>query len=627
MNRRALCGGAVALALAGMTVLSAPTVAATSGTGTSTLSTELLSIDVGQGGELLRVRLVGEDATTDNGPNPSAVARLHTASIGSDLVSLLNVEGPTVEVASSSVPQTATAPAVELGAPGGVALPGGVLAGRVVPKPLSAAVDAAGAHASGGASVEGLSLAGDLVSAGTLATTIGSDSLATDSSSARTVVAEDLRVLDLGALLAGLGIDPSQLSLDSLSGLIASLGLDVAGLASGETLAGAVNELSGDIEALKDALPVGALSAQQVVVPGQPQLPPTGTPIDPVVDTVDDSLGEVVPPVDIPLDTTIVTGALPPELQQLLGSAPTLEDVLGAIGGLQLQLAAVLDASLDAIEAAPLLTIDSIEISVASKATDAVGTSLADVTAKVSGVQVGELISLPGIDVTDLTAATSIAAVDALVAGIEAEVATILAQVDAGLAGIVDISLFEETESVTSEGSTVKSLAQLTALTASVTPPGDLAAIVDRVLAQVGLADLLAQAGLAVPSVEGAMDQLNGVLAGVTAGAVTAQQVPDLGALADGVTVRLGTLAASSTFTPTPASVPAPTPTVGTPSVPTPTNTGTPAAPGAPTELPRTGSSLTYVLLAFGALLIAAGLGLPQWAEAATTSRGSRHTN
>lgn len=618
MNRRRLFGGALALALAGATVASVPTTAATSGTGSSTLSTELLSIEIGEGGELLGVSLVGEEATTTNGASPSAVARLHTASVGSDVVSLLNVAGPTVEVASSSSPQTVTAPAVDLGAPAGQALPAGVISGSIVPKPLTAAVDAAGAHASGGASLEGLSLAGGLISSGTLATTIGSDSVSTDSSSARTVVAENLRVLDLGALLAGLGIDPSQLSLDALSKLIASLDLEVAGVAVDETLAGAVNELSGQIGTLADLVATtSALSAQQIEVP---EVPGTETPVDTVVDTVDDSLAEVPVP-EVPLDTTLDTSVLPDELEALLGGATTVQDVLDLIEDLQSQLQGVLDASLDALEAAPLLTIDSVEITVASKATDAVETSLADVTAKISGVHVGELGSLGGIDVTDLTAPTSVAAVDALIATIEAEVAAILTLVDPGLAGIVDVSLFEETESVSVEGTTVKALAQLTAVTATVTPPSDLAGIIDGILAQVGLADLLAGAGLEVPTVEGAMEQLNSVLAGVTAGGVTAQQVPDLGALAGGVVVRLGTLVASSSFTPAAASVPSPTD--GSPSVPTPTG----GTPGAPTELPRTGSSLTYVLLAFAALLIATGLGLPQWAEAAVSSRGSRHTN
>lgn len=624
MDRRRLFGGALALALAGATVASVPTTAATTGTGSSTLSTELLSIEIGEGGELLGISLIGEEATTTNGASPNAVARLRTASVGSDVVSLLNVAGPTVEVASSSSPQTVTAPAVDLGAPAGQTLPAGVVAGQIVPKPLSASVDAAGAHASGGASLEGLSLAGGLISSGTVATVIGSDSVSTDSSSARTVVAENLRVLDLGALLKGLGIDPSQLSLDTLSKLIASLDLDVAGVPVSETLAGTVNDLSGQIETLADLLATtGALSAQQITVP---EVPGTGTPVDPVVDTVvdtvDDSLA-VVPVPDVPLDTTLDTSVLPDDLEALLGGATSVQDVLDLIENLQGELQGVLDASLDALEAAPLLTVDSVEITVASKATDAVETSLADVTAKISGVHVGELGSLGGIDVTDLTAPTSIAAVDALVATIEAEVAAVLTLVDPGLAGMVDVSLFEETESVSLEGTTVKALAQLTAVTASVTPPSDLAGIIDGILAEVGLADLLAGAGLEVPTVEGAMTQLNSVLTGVTAGGVTAQQVPALGALADGVVVRLGTLVASSSFTPAAASVPTPS-NPGSPSAPTPTDSGN---PGAPTELPRTGSSLTFVLLAFAALLIATGLGLPQWAEAAVTSRGSRHTN
>lgn len=628
MKRRRLVAGAGLIALVGATVAGSPTQAAGNGTGSSTITTSLLSIELGPGGSLLGLDLITEEAATSNGPTPRARARLNTANVSSDAVSVLNVAGPGIEVASSSSPQTLSAPAVDLGAPAGVALPPGVVAGRVVPKPLTAAVDAAGAHAGGGASLEGVSLAGGLISSGTVATTIGSDSLTTDSSATRSVVASDLRVLDLGALLAGLGIDPAQLSLDTLSKLIAGLDLEVAGLAADETVAGAVNELSGQIGALKDVLPVSALSAQQLTTP---EVPDAGTGLDPVVDTVDESLGQVQVP-DVPLDTTIDTTLLPDELEQLLGGAPTVESVLATITALQAQLAGLLQGTLDALEAAPLLSISSIEVAVASKATDKVEASLANVSAKVAGVRVGELAALADLDVTDLAAPSSIAAVDTFVATIEAELGEILAEVDPGLAGIVDLTLFEKTESVTAEGATVKSVAGLTAVTTRVTPPSDLAGIIDGILGKVGLADLLSEAGLEVPTVEQAMAQLNDLVGGVTAAAVSAQQVPDVAALAQGVVVRLGTLSAASTFTPmppTPAAVPTPAhPTGADPAVPTATPSA-PAAPSAPVttdELPRTGSSLTFLLLAFAALLIATGLGIPQWAEAAARPRGSRRT-
>ena len=617
MNRRRVVGGALALTLAGATAFGMPTQASASGTGSSTIAASLLSIQLGEGGALLGVDLIAEEATTINGDAAAASARLHTASLSSETVEALNAAGPSYEVASSSSADTQSAPAVDLASPAGHALPLGVVSGRVVPQPLSAGVDAAGAHTSGGAALEGLSLAGGLVSAARVETTIGSDSIATGSSAPHTVRAENVRVLDLGALLAGLGIDPTQLSIDTLSKLIASLDLEVAGVDVGETLAGVVNETSGQIDTLTGLLPSTGVASQQVgeIV----DVPGTGVePVDTVVDTVDESLGQVPVP-DVPLDTTVVTDALPDELQALLGEGATVEDVLALIETLQEKLAGVLGESLKSLDAAPLLTIDSIEITVASKAADTVEASLADVSAKVSGVRVGELGSLGAIDLTDLTAPTSIAQVDALIAKVELEVGKVLGEVDPGLTGIVNIALFDDSESVSAEGTTVKSLAGLTALTATVTPPSDLAGIIDGILAKVGLADLLAEAGLTVPTVAEAMTQLNGLLDGVTASGVSAQQVPDIGALAQGVTVSLGALTANSTFTPTPASVPTP----AAPSVPT----AEPPAPGAPTELPRTGSSLTYMLLAVAALLIATGLGLPQWAEATMNTRGSRRTN
>lgn len=646
MKAKRLLGGALAVAFAGATALSAPTQAVVSGSGSSTITTSLLSIDLGGDGSLLGVSLVSEEATTTNGASPSALARLHTASLSSDTLSALNLSGPSVEVASSSSPQTVTAPSLDLAAPAGQALPGGIVAGRVVPKPVSAAVDAAGAHASAGAAIEGLSLAGGLISAGTISSVLSSDSLSTDTSASRSVTAENLRVLDLGALLAGLGIDPTQLSLSTLSKLVASLDLDVAGIDVDETLAGTVNELSGQIETLRGLLPVSApgVSAQQLAAPEVPLPAPLPTvpsvptaPVDPVdtvgtvVDTVDEALEQVEVPVNVPVNVPIDPGSLTDPIKALLdqvdlGQAPTLDAVVKKINELQGQLTAVLDSTIDTLDAAPLLSIDSVQISVSSKATDAVGTSLADVSAKVTGVHVGELGSLGGVDLTDLTAPTSIAEVDALVAAIEAEIGKVLGEISPALAGIVDITLFEETESVTSEGSTVKSVAGLTAITARVTPPADLVGIVAGVVGEVGLGDILDSVGLDVPVVEGAMALLNQTLAGVTGGGVTAQQVPAAGALAQGVVVRLGTLSATSTFTPTPA--PASVPGGGTPAAnPSVPAGGAPSAPGAPSDLPRTGSSLTFVLLAFGALLIATGLGLPQWAEVVARPSGSRRTN
>jgi LPXTG-motif cell wall-anchored protein len=308
--------------------------------------------------------------------------------------------------------------------------------------------------------------------------------------------------------------------------LVEELGLPVSvtdTLPEGSTLADYVNALRETIELINDETDLTE-TVDDLLAPITDLLDPTGIEVPSTTDTLDDTL-----------DT----------MEALLVAA--VEEI-----------ALVLDS-------AALLALDGVEVAVATSATGTLEATTATVTGAIGAVRVGDIV-LGGVDLLG-----TLQAVTDLVTAVEAQVASVLGLIDADLANLVDVSVLEKETSVTSSDGYNRARAGITGVTATITPPSNLAEIVATVTSSTEpLSSLIDTAGLS-----DAMNELEAVLnVGVAA-------------LSQPSTVRAVEVLSASDFRP-----------------------GT-AAPGGPTpvnELPRTGTSwplaLGAAVLATAALLI-----------------------
>src|SRR5437763_1531621 len=81
--------------------------------------------------------------------------------------------------------------------------------------------------------------------------TTGTDSGTAAASSSRSVVLDDVTVLDLGAVLRGLGIPLVDLTVDQVDGLLADLQTTVNGLGAGATLNDTIDAVQAEITTLQ----------------------------------------------------------------------------------------------------------------------------------------------------------------------------------------------------------------------------------------------------------------------------------------------------------------------------------------------------------------------------------------
>lgn len=535
---------AAGAALAGAAV--APGNAAGSpGIGTAGTATSVLRVDLG-GGSLLALRVLGDDSRASIDPKvvsrPASFVRLAPLDVTSSAAGLAQ-SLPGLEAKSPEGPAEAGAPAVSLATP--------VTSGGLDAVSLRATTGPSSASASLGSGAADLTVAGGLVRLRGAVNALGASSIDAEASSTRGVRVDQLTVLDLGALLDGLGLSLTDLPVGVVSDLLGALGLSVPGLAPGTTLSQAVATLNSAIDQVQALIATAGSTVDSTVA---------GT-VGGLIDQVGGVLGGVG------------GGSLPPV--PTVGSAVSaLNDTLD---GLQQQLAGLLSQALGLLDGAALLSVDGLEVSIGTKATADPATSIARVTAGVRSVSVGG-VALPGLAGIDPGAAAG--QVANLVNQAVAKVSSALGTVHPSLADVVSLKLFDQTKGVTTEDGYVRATAGFTALTATVTPPADLAQVVASVVAQTGIGDILASLGAgglqALPA--SPMAALEQALGGVQA-------------LASGATVRVGEITARSEF-------------AGT------AGTAQTAAPAA--ELPRTGGDGAPFAVA-GVLALAAATAIIRW--------------
>ena len=495
---RYACAGLATSVLAA-SAFTGPASAQAAGVGTSLTTTRLLTAQLGEGGSLLDLALLTDEArsTIDSAvASPEAYSRLTALAAKASLVpgSPVNVTegvyeakstGPTeVPIANSSI----AVPALPVDVPLALAP---VLSATVDPGKLTASLNQGVAAATMSSQVSQVKAVGGLLGLGSLQSALDASSGATSSGATRGASVNDLTVLDLGALLAGLGLPLDQLTPLQLAGLIDALAVQTGvPLPSGtDTVTSAITALDAAIDDLQATLTAAPAAVGEIT-----------TGIDGATSTLVGAVGTATG-VTLPLPSTGQT------LDQAIAAVNLLIDELQAL------LADLLTEGLLALDGLALLRLEGVEVGVTTKAAETVAGSVATVTGKIGAIKVGN-VTLPGIDLLggDVAAAAVGDDVAAAIAGLNTQLGTVLATIDPSLANLVKVSVLDQATSITQEGGYTKSRAGLTAATATVTPPADLAALVDGILADTGVAETLTAAGAPVPTVDGLMDTLQTTL-------------------------------------------------------------------------------------------------------------------
>jgi hypothetical protein len=498
--------------------------------GTSSASNTVAQVDLGSG--LLSVRVLGDDAQSSIDPkvgSPAAASVLHPLTVSSNTLSALNVAAPSVEARSSGTQQN-VGTSRDLGAAG---LPAAVIKGVIDPAVLSAVVDAAGARSGLNAALNNLAALGGVVSVDKISSSLGANAAKVDSDGTRGFSATNLNVLNLGALLDGLGLPLGNLSMAQISTMLQSLqdlgaGSPVAGLLSSLGINSAVPDAAG-LQSLFTTL-TGNLAIGQTTLTN----------------------------ISGALCAGNLTGALltaNPALSSLGLTASTtcaqaVTTVTNAINTVTGQLTGLIPGLLAILDNTSLLKLDSVDIGIVTKATDAVSSSAATVTGKIGNLHIGG-ITIPGVDLlSGSQALTSNLALNSIKG--------VLGSVDPGLANLVNLKFLDTTGTgVSSANGYVQALGKLTAVHLGITPPANLAAILGGITSANSALTALKTAvpafnlaGVALPNVAG-MDALNSALKATPAAAA-------VNALAGGASMDLASVQAASNFVPVIASAPAP---------------------------------------------------------------------
>jgi hypothetical protein len=476
--------------------------AATNGVGTTTAKTTVLNVALGSGGSLLNLNVLGDNGTANIDPKagtPSSAGSTISPLTSTSSVSALNLSLPKIGVSSTGAADNKTVPSVSLATP--------LSTGSISPLSLSAVVDAAQGAASGlNSSLNNVTAVGGLLSVPSATSSLGAAAKPGDADGLRGLSIPSIQVLNLGAVLQGLGINPASLQLGQVGNALTALGVTVPnGSAPNLTGAQLVTTVNGITSALTSIPPAGVSG-----VPG----------------------------------ATLIS-ALPAPLQTLLaglfpgGTIPVgVTDVNGLVAALNAQVTSLLTGALSGISNAPLLQVKNLVVGISTKAADTVQNSAADIKASLGSVQVGNL-NVPGVDLASL------------LTNAQNQVNGVLNTV--GLGNLITVKALDQTRSVATSNGYVNALANLTGVHVAIAPLSSLAGGTAAAGATDTMGQLLGSGN--VPALSTAMATLNTLL-----------PTSVVGALTQGATVDVLSVGASSAFVPagTPANPSAPTPQNGT---------------------------------------------------------------
>ncbi len=471
---------AVATSVVAAAVFAGPVTAQSPGVGTSLTETKVLAAQLGDNGSVLDLVLLGDQARSTIDPtvaSPEAFTRLTALATKSGVISALNQTVGVYEARSTGPTEQDVAPQTIVPASLPAAL-GPVLSGSLGTGKLSAILDNGVASSALNVGVTDVKSVGGLLGIGSLTSDLGAISAGDASGATRGAKVADITVLDLAALLDGLGINLADLSVAQVSALLDTLQA-TTGLAlpvGQTTLDGAVTSLNGAIDDLQDAVANEATS----------------------------TISQAVEPV-----TTTLVGAIP--LATPLSGSDVVGDstaaINAAVDALQDQIDDLLGDALKALDDLALLRLEGVEVGVTTKAVDSVDGSVADVTGKIGKIRVGNL-TLPGLDALGTTSA-----LNAAVAQINDKIGDTLGLVSPDLANLVNVSVLDKDTSVTQSGGYTRSRAGITGATAAITPPAALERIVSTITGQAtGIDQILPASALSSLGLSGSMDQLSRTL-------------------------------------------------------------------------------------------------------------------
>lgn len=574
---------AAVAALTTMTLLGAVTSlgsarAAATGVGTAEVSTSVLDVQLGDDGAVLGIRLLGDNARASIDPKGvgAAHSRMTPVAVTSATVTALNKSSGTKESKQPGGEPDVSVGSVNLSEPAdGVTVPTAVLTGTLGLVNLASEAGATQAKAAIEAKLTNAAVAGGLLNVDGVTSTMSGQALTSESSAVRSVKADQVVVLDLGALLAGLNILVTDLPLPVVADLLTTLDTTVGSLTGAQ-----VEEKVGD---LQDA--IDGLQAKIAELELLSALPGT---VEDTADTLND-LGATLGIGELLSDTTVtdVTAIADPAAQV----DAVIDDLQAVLDDLTGDLADLLDEIVATLDGLALLKVNTVEVSVTTKAVDTVGGSVADVVATIGGIEVG------GKPIEGISAIDTLTKIDATLDQVNNTVTDALDGVDPRLGSLVDVAVFERRSGhgVSSADGYTKAVDGITALTVSITPPAELADVVNDVMAAAdSLEDLIASVGGTLPTLDGPMTTLT-----------SQTDTNSAGALGDGGTIRLASIDNNADFAPQIATVPD-----GDPGTATAIDTGTEAPRN---SLAATGVNNTIPLTALAMLLIALGLGFREW--------------
>ena len=573
-NARAAMAAVTTLSLvAAIASIGGAAQAATTGVGTSQVSTTVASLQLGTNGALLGVRLMGDDArsTIDSKVVSAAEAysRFTGVSVSSDVVAAVKaLSSPVVESKQPGGQASVTTGSINLSNPAPsvtptVTIPSTVLSGTIGLAHLSSEAAATQAKSALSATLTNASAAGGLASVAGVTSGLNTAAAAAQSDGSRSVKVDQVVVLDLASFLAGLGLPITDLPLPTALDVLDLLDTVVPGLGDGTAVQAVVDDLQAEVTSLTAQL--------TALAPATPALA-TGT-IGTVVDAINNlGAGTVI-------DSTTEAALADP--------AQTATDQLNDLIDLvQDALADVLAGVLSTLDGAPLLTVESVDVGVTTKAADTVANSSAGVTAKIGAVKVGTA-NIATVDLVE-----QLATINTKVTNVNNAVKGVLGGIDPGLADMVTVSVFERptNKGVSEANGYVTAVDGITALKASVVPPSTLSTIISTIGQQTSIADDILGAGGTVPSLSTSMATLGTTLNNTAA------------PLAGGAGVTIASINSTSNFAPQIAGL---------------------GGPGDDDDrsLAATGSNDAVPMTAVALLLIALGLGFREWVRMPVPSR------
>ena len=476
--------------------------AATTGVGTTRASTTVLNVALGSNGSLLNLRVLGDDGSANIDPKvaaPSAAGSAISPLTSSSSVSALNITVPKVSVASTGAADNKSVPSISLATP--------LTTGTLAPLSLSAVVDAAQGASSGlSTALNNVTAAGGLLSVPSVSSNLGAAAKPGDADGLRGLSIPTIQVLNLGAVLQGLGINPANLQLGQVGNALSALNVTVPNGSSpnltGAQLVTLVNNLT---TVLNTGLPTGISG------------------LLPALPLSDPSLAALLGPI----------GALIP------GGIPASDTTVGAlVTTLTNEVTSVLTGALSGLSNAPLLQVDNLVVGITTKAADTVANSAAAIQASLQDIKVGN-VTVPGVDVATLVTNT------------QNTINGVLNTV--GLGNLITVKALDQTKSVNSASGYVNALANLTGVHVAIAPLGSLTGGTAQAATDT-MGQLLGSGN--VPALSSAMATLNSLLPTTAVGALT-----------QGATVDVLQVGASSAFAPAGTSTvnpAAPTPANGT---------------------------------------------------------------